>query len=110
MLLLLEKSNSSTTPRLIAVDINYDWRFTAKLAVSFATPALLEHFGSLQVGVHVPNGNEAIAHVINFLMSEDYDWEDDHFLWQLDFTNAFNLVCREEMIIQFKIGLSWCFS
>jgi hypothetical protein len=75
-------------------------RVTSKLAVAAVRAEMAALLSPLQVGVGIPNGNEAIIHALNHLLSPG--WPPDHFVLKVDFTNAFNVCSREVMFEQVR--------
>ena len=70
-------------------------RLSCKLALTLVKddihPALVPH----QLGVGVPNGTEAIIHAVDTRLEQ---LADPQCILQIDFSNAFNLVSRNEIL------------
>ena len=70
----------------------------AKKAVAEAA----EHLSPNQLGVRVRGVTEAIIHATSAIFNDDNISIDDKWVLQVDFENAFNLICRTRMLEEVK--------
>ena len=91
-LIALNKKGGGIRP----IAIGYYWRrLAAKCANNIIAARLRGYFSPLQVGVGVKGGCEAAIHAVRRFLQ---DMPDDFIVAKLDFTNAFNCICRSEIL------------
>ena len=72
-------------------------RLTAKCVTRKATADAKESLAPNQLGVGVKGGAEAIIHAVNAVFHDNNIADKDKWILQVDFSNAFNGISREEM-------------
>ena len=91
-LIALNKKGGGIRP----IAIGYYWRrLAAKCANNIIAARLQGYFSPLQVGVGVKGGCEAAIHAAHRFLQE---MPDDFVVAKLDFSNAFNCICRNEIL------------
>ena len=73
-------------------------RLTAKCVTRKATADARESLAPHQLGVGVKAGAEAIIHAVNAVFHDNNIKDEDKWILQVDFSNAFNGISREEML------------
>jgi len=92
-LFALQKKSGGIRP----IAIGYTWRrLTAKCANSFALSSLGDKLLPFQVGVGTPGGCEAAVHATRRFMDS---MTSDDVIVKLDFSNAFNRIRRDVMLM-----------
>jgi hypothetical protein len=92
-LIALEKKTGGIRP----IAIGYTWRrIAAKCANSYAIALLSSYFQPTQLGVGTPGGCEAAVHATRRFVES---MPDDHCVVKLDFSNAFNSLHRDVMLV-----------
>ena len=91
-LIALNKKGGGIRP----IAIGYYWRrLAAKCANNIIAARLRGYFSPIQVGVGVKVGCEAAIHAVRRFLQ---DMPDEFIVAKLDFTNAFNCICRKEIL------------
>ena len=73
-------------------------RWTAKCVARKATADTSEHLAPHQLGVGVRGGAEAIIHAAGAIFHDNSIKDEDKWVLQVDFENAFNLISRSRML------------
>ena len=92
-IIALEKKNGGIRPIAVSYTL---CRLAAKCANSHVIKRRSKKLQPVEVGAGVPGGAEAAVHAIRRLVNHT---PDDHVLVKLDFTNAFNTVRRDLILI-----------
>ena len=92
----LNKPDGGLRPIAIGETIR---RLVSKCCCWATTDQAQKLFGSLQVGVATRGGSEAVVHAVRKLAAEFGD-DPDRIMLKVDFSNAFNMVDRTEMLKQ----------
>ena len=91
-LIALNKKGGGIRP----IAIGYYWRrLAAKCANNIIAARLRGYFSPIQVGVGVKGGCEAAIHAVRRFLQ---DMPDEYIVAKLDFTNAFNCICRKDIL------------
>ena len=90
----LNKPDGGLRPIAIGETIR---RLVSKCCCWATTDQAQKLFGSLQVGVATRGGSEAVVHAVRKLAAEFGD-DPDRIMLKVDFSNAFNMVDRTEML------------
>ena len=77
-------------------------RLTAKCVTRKATNDAKESLAPHQLGVGVKGGAEAIIHAVNAVFHDDNIADEEKWVLQVDFSNAFNGISREEMQVRVR--------
>ena len=93
------KKNGGHRPIAVGETIR---RWTAKCVAKKATADTSSYLAPLQLGVGVRGGAEAIIHAANSLFHDNAIPGEDKWTLQVDFTNAFNTINREAMLMEVR--------
>ncbi|XP_026444126.1 uncharacterized protein LOC113344342 [Papaver somniferum] len=88
---------------LCPITVGTIWRrLVSKVAAFSIGKAMSSYLGDHQFGVWVPVGGESILHVVNSLL-ELKGHSDKMSMLLMDFSNAFNMVCRCHLISEVRL-------
>ena len=88
------KKNGGHRPIAVGETIR---RWTAKCVARKATADSADHLAPHQLGVRVKGGAEAIIHATGAIFHDNSIVDEDKWVLQVDFENAFNLISRPQM-------------
>ena len=93
------KKNGGHRPIAVGETIR---RWTAKCVARKATADSVDHLAPHQLGVGVKGGAEAIIHAAGAIFHDNTIKDEDKWVLQIDFENAFNLISRSKILEEIR--------